>query len=80
MYYGMKLLVGATRNYASTVLLWNIALDQNGGPKKDGGCSMLPRKTCALADEEVLHEQLGIRQDPSSGDSAAGGVESAALR
>jgi glucosylceramidase len=32
------LLIGATRNWARSVLLWNIALDQNSGPK-NGGCS-----------------------------------------
>jgi glucosylceramidase len=32
------LLIGATRNWARSVILWNIALDQNSGPK-NGGCS-----------------------------------------
>lgn len=32
------LLIGATRNWARSVSLWNIALDQNSGPK-NGGCS-----------------------------------------
>jgi glucosylceramidase len=32
------LLIGATRNWARSVSLWNLALDQNSGPK-NGGCS-----------------------------------------
>jgi glucosylceramidase len=33
-----KLLIGAVRNYARSVSLWNLVLDQNSGPK-NGGCS-----------------------------------------
>jgi glucosylceramidase len=33
-----NLLIGATRNWARTVLKWNIALDPNHGPQ-NGGCS-----------------------------------------
>ena len=33
-----NLLIGATRNWARSVILWNIALDQNSGPK-NGGCT-----------------------------------------
>lgn len=32
-----KLIIGAPRNWAETVLLWNIALDPSGGPA-NGGC------------------------------------------
>ena len=32
-----NLLIGATRNWARSVILWNVALDQNSGPK-NGGC------------------------------------------
>ncbi len=32
-----KLLIGAVRNYARSVSLWNLVLDQNSGPK-NGGC------------------------------------------
>jgi glucosylceramidase len=32
-----NLLIGATRNWARSVSLWNLALDQNSGPK-NGGC------------------------------------------
>lgn len=32
------LIIGATRNWARTVLLWNLALDPQGGPT-NGGCS-----------------------------------------
>jgi glucosylceramidase len=33
-----NLIIGATRNWAKTVIDWNLALDQNGGPHV-GGCS-----------------------------------------
>ena len=33
-----NLLIGATRNWARGVTLWNIALDQNSGPR-NGGCT-----------------------------------------
>lgn len=33
-----NLLIGATRNWARGVTLWNLALDQNSGPQ-NGGCS-----------------------------------------
>lgn len=33
-----NLLIGATRNWARSVSLWNLALDQNSGPT-NGGCS-----------------------------------------
>jgi glucosylceramidase len=33
-----NLLIGATRNWARSVSLWNLALDQNSGPQ-NGGCS-----------------------------------------
>ncbi len=33
-----NLLIGATRNWARSVTLWNLALDQNSGPQ-NGGCS-----------------------------------------
>jgi glucosylceramidase len=32
-----NLVIGATRNWARTVLLWNLALDSQGGPQ-NGGC------------------------------------------
>lgn len=32
------LIVGATRYWAKTVIKWNLALDQNNGPKIMGGC------------------------------------------
>ncbi len=34
----VNLVIGATRNWAKTVLLWNLALDQNSGPT-NGGCT-----------------------------------------
>jgi glucosylceramidase len=33
-----NLIIGATRNWACTVLKWNLALDEKGGPKIPGGC------------------------------------------
>jgi len=33
-----NLLVGATRNWAKTVLFWNLALNENSGPQ-NGGCT-----------------------------------------
>ena len=37
--WGMEnLIIGATRNYAKSVIEWNIALDQNSGPT-NGGCT-----------------------------------------
>lgn len=33
-----NLFIGSVRDYAKSVLLWNLALDQNSGPK-NGGCS-----------------------------------------
>lgn len=32
-----NVMIGASRNWAKTVLLWNMALDENGGPT-NGGC------------------------------------------
>lgn len=32
-----NLVIGATRNWARTVVLWNLALDEDGGPRS-GGC------------------------------------------
>ncbi len=37
MYFTRTLVIGATRNWARGVLLWNLALDNDGGPHK-GGC------------------------------------------
>lgn len=37
-WYMTNLLIGGPRNWAKTVLLWNTALDENGGPA-NGGCS-----------------------------------------
>lgn len=33
-----NLVIGATRNWAKTVIKWNMALDEGFGPKLDGGC------------------------------------------
>ena len=38
MWNAENLLIGATRNWARSVVLWNLALDQNSGPQ-NGGCS-----------------------------------------
>ena len=33
------LIIGGMRNWSKTVIKWNLALDQNGGPKISGGCT-----------------------------------------
>jgi glucosylceramidase len=33
-----EVLIASLRNWASTVMLWNIALDPSGGPVQNGGC------------------------------------------
>lgn len=40
-----NLIIGATRNWAKTVLLWNLALDPNGGPMLPGSCGA-PNTRC----------------------------------
>jgi len=39
MWDASYLLIGATRNWAKTVIKWNLALSQSGGPKAGGGCN-----------------------------------------
>ncbi len=39
MWDANTLLIGAIRNWSRAVIKWNVALDQNGGPKISGGCS-----------------------------------------
>ena len=39
MWDATQLLIGATRNWAKTIIKWNLALDASGGPKTNGGCS-----------------------------------------
>ncbi|HRX84671.1 MAG TPA: glycoside hydrolase family 30 beta sandwich domain-containing protein [Phycisphaerae bacterium] len=36
--FASDLIIGSTRHWAKNVCTWNIALDQNGGPKISGGC------------------------------------------
>ena len=38
MWDAENLIIGALRNWAVTVIKWNLVLDQNGGPKLGGGC------------------------------------------
>ena len=38
IYFAENEFIGATQNYAKNVMLWNLALDQNGGPHQ-GGCN-----------------------------------------
>jgi len=38
-WYMRNIIIGSTRNWAKTALFWNIALDQNNGPRLDGGCN-----------------------------------------
>ena len=37
-YDALNLLIGVTRNWGSSILKWNLVLDQNHGPKIAGGC------------------------------------------
>lgn len=37
VWYAQNLLIGGARNWGSTVMLWNLALDENSGPHQ-GGC------------------------------------------
>ena len=39
IWYMRNIVIGSTRHWAKTALFWNIALDQNGGPRLDGGCN-----------------------------------------
>lgn len=39
MWDANTLLIGGMRNWAKTVIKWNLALDPNGGPKISGGCT-----------------------------------------
>jgi len=34
-----NILIGGTRNWAKAAILWNLALDENHGPKISGGCT-----------------------------------------
>lgn len=38
-YDALNLLIGVTRNWGSSILKWNLLLDQNHGPKIAGGCA-----------------------------------------
>ncbi|QDT69622.1 O-Glycosyl hydrolase family 30 [Planctomycetes bacterium MalM25] len=38
VWYARNLLIGGARNWGSTVMLWNLALDENSGPHQ-GGCN-----------------------------------------
>jgi len=49
------LLIGATRNWARGVTLWNIALDQNSGPQ-NGGCTAC--RGVATVDSSVSPPQI----------------------
>jgi len=50
-----NLLIGATRNWARGVTLWNIALDQNSGPQ-NGGCTAC--RGVVTVDDSVSPPQL----------------------
>lgn len=36
VWYSQNIIIGATRNWAKTALLWNLALDQNSNPHQNG--------------------------------------------
>jgi len=50
-----NLLIGATRNWARGVTLWNIALDQNSGPQ-NGGCTAC--RAVVTVDDSVSPPQV----------------------
>ena len=62
------LLIGATRNWARSVSLWNLALDQNSGPK-NGTCSNC--RGVVTIDDRVsparCHFQCGVLHPGTSG-------------
>jgi glucosylceramidase len=88
-----NLVIGAVRNWARGVTLWNIALDQNSGPK-NGGCdkcrgvvtvdtSVTPMKVTRNVEYYVLAHaakfvRAGARRIDST--SGAGGILSVAFR
>ena len=39
MWDANTLIIGGIRNWSKTIIKWNLALDQNGGPAVTGGCS-----------------------------------------
>lgn len=49
------LFIGAVRNEARTVLLWNLALDENGGPH-NGGCDNCRGVVTVRSDGGVVYE------------------------
>lgn len=89
-----NLLIGATRNWAKSVLLWNLVLDQNSGPK-NGGCdkcrgvltvdlSANPPSVeknveyFVLAHAAKFVEPGAVRIDTNAG--SAGGIQNVAFR
>lgn len=86
-----KLIIGGPRNWAKTVLLWNLALDPEGGPG-NGGCSDC-RGVITIDGQEkegysrnVEYYALGHASrfvDPEAvriGSSQGGGIENVAFR
>lgn len=54
-----NLIIGATRNWAKTVLLWNLALDPNGGPHLPGACGQDEGRRCrGLVTIDTEHHQI----------------------
>lgn len=57
-----NLLVGSIRNWSKSILLWNLALDNNNGPK-NGGCNdcrgVVTVNSNGTFDEEVEYYALG---------------------
>ena len=51
------LLIGATRNWARSVSLWNLALDQNSGPR-NGGCANC--RGIVTIDDSVLPARVNL--------------------
>lgn len=85
-----SLIIGTTRNWSTGVILWNIALDENGGPHKGGCGNCRGVVTISSVDGSVTrnveyyvlgHASRFVR--PGSlriaSDSSANGVETAAF-
>ncbi|RPD45049.1 T9SS C-terminal target domain-containing protein [Hymenobacter sediminis] len=90
-YHVGNYLIGTTRNWSKSVLIWNLALDQNSGPK-NGGCPdcrgvVTVNNTNGSVTRNVEYYALGHASkfvDPGAvrieSNSVAGGIENVAFR
>ncbi len=59
-----NLIIGAVRNWAKTVIMWNIALDQNGGPHLPTACGENEGRKCrGLVTINTENDQLYCHVD-----------------